>query len=76
MLLPHFPLLKVMYFSQVANGMLLPLILIFMLRLINNRTLMGSHVNGPVFNVIAWTAVVVLVALTVWLVAAQLFGGA
>ncbi len=73
-LIPHFPLLKVMYFSQVANGMLLPLILIFMLKLINDRSIMGDKVNSPLFNVIAWTASAVMILLTLALVVSQVMG--
>jgi Mn2+/Fe2+ NRAMP family transporter len=73
-LLPHFPLLKIMYFSQVANGMLLPVILIVMLRLINNRQLMGSYVNSRFFNVVAWATSAVMILLTVTLVVAQTLG--
>ncbi|MBI5835742.1 MAG: Nramp family divalent metal transporter [Candidatus Eisenbacteria bacterium] len=73
-LLPRFPLLKVMFFSQVANGMLLPVILVFMLKLINDRGLMGDYVNSRFFNVVAGVTTVVMVALTLALVASQIFG--
>jgi NRAMP (natural resistance-associated macrophage protein)-like metal ion transporter len=73
-LIPHFPLLKIMYFSQVANGMLLPVILIYMLRLINNRDLMGRYVNSRFFNVVAWVTSVVMILLTLALVVSQTFG--
>ena len=64
-LIPQFPLLKIMYFSQVGNGVLLPFVLIFMLRLINNQDIMGEFVNTKSFNIIAWLTVVVTIALTV-----------
>ena len=64
-LLPRVPLVKIMLFSQVANGILLPFILILMLRLINNKRLMGDQVNGRVYNVIAWSTVVVMIGLSV-----------
>jgi len=73
-LLPHFPLLKIMFFSQVANGMLLPVILIVMLRLINNRQLMGGYVNSRFFNGVAWVTTGVMIALTVALVVVQIAG--
>jgi NRAMP (natural resistance-associated macrophage protein)-like metal ion transporter len=54
--------------SQVANGLLLPFVLIFMLRLINRADLMGVYRNSRVFNVIAWTTSVVMILLTgLWL---------
>jgi Mn2+/Fe2+ NRAMP family transporter len=69
---PHLPLITVMFVSQVVNGMLLPFVLIFMLILINRKALMGDQVNGPAFNIIAWTSSVVMIVLTVALVATSL----
>ncbi|MFH0961560.1 MAG: Nramp family divalent metal transporter [archaeon] len=74
-LIPRAPLLEIMFFSQVLNGILLPFILIFMLSLINNRELMGKHVNGPIFNLIAWTTSIVLMVLTVLMIASMFFPG-
>jgi Mn2+/Fe2+ NRAMP family transporter len=68
-LIPKFPLLKVMYFSQVGNGILLPIILIFMLRLINDKRLMGEFTNSRSFNVIAWVTVGTVIILTLMMVA-------
>jgi NRAMP (natural resistance-associated macrophage protein)-like metal ion transporter len=56
-LLPRIPLFPVMYISQVINGVVLPVILVFMLLLINNKRLMGKHVNGKVYNVVSWGTV-------------------
>jgi len=50
--------------SQVANGVLLPFVLIFMLRLANREDLMGKHRNTDAFNIIAWVTCVVMIALT------------
>lgn len=74
-LYPRAPLVLIMYFSQVANGVLLPFVLLFMLKLINDRELMGEHVNSRAFNGIAWTTTVVMIVLTVLLVAVTLFPG-
>jgi Mn2+/Fe2+ NRAMP family transporter len=63
-LIPNAPLIAIMYLSQVVNGAALPFVLIFMLRLINNRRLMGAHINGPVFNIIAWITVIIMIILT------------
>lgn len=68
-LLPDFPLVRVMFLSQVANGVALPFVLIFILVLVNRRSLMGDHVNGPFFNTVAWVTTVVMIALTLLLVA-------
>jgi Mn2+/Fe2+ NRAMP family transporter len=64
-LIPGFPLIRMILFSQVVNGVLLPLILVFMIRLINRSELMGTWVNSKTYNVIAWSAVVILVAMAV-----------
>jgi NRAMP (natural resistance-associated macrophage protein)-like metal ion transporter len=71
-LYPNFPLIPIMYFSQVLNGMVLPFVLIFMLLLINDKKLMMSHTNGPIFNVIAWVTSIVMIALTLILIVQML----
>ena len=63
-LYPNFPLIPIMYFSQVINGMVLPVVLIFMLLLINDKKLMMEHTNGPIFNTIAWVTSIVMIGLT------------
>jgi Mn2+/Fe2+ NRAMP family transporter len=73
-LIPRFPLLEVMYLSQVVNGVLLPFVLIFMLLLINRRDLMGAYVNTRTFNVIAWGTSGVMIALTLGMVGSLLAG--
>jgi len=74
-LYPSAPLILIMYLSQVANGILLPLVLIYMLKLINDRELMGDYVNSKSFNRIAWTTTVVMIVLTGLLVIVTLFPG-
>jgi NRAMP (natural resistance-associated macrophage protein)-like metal ion transporter len=63
-LLPRIPLFRVMLVSQVVNGLVLPVVLVFMLILVNSRKLMGNYRNGKVFNVVSWVTVAVLVVLT------------
>jgi Mn2+/Fe2+ NRAMP family transporter len=72
-LLPGAPLLQILFLSQVANGILLPFILIFMLLLINRKRLMGAFTNSRTFNVIAWVTVVVMIVLTLALLVTQIF---
>ena len=67
-LLPGFNIVSTAILSQVLNGILLPVILFFMLKLINNKDLMGEHTNSPWFNVVAWTTAIVVVSLSVGLV--------
>jgi len=73
-LIPRFPLLAVMYLSQVLNGVLLPFILIVMLRLVNRSDLMGAHVNSRFFNVVAWGTSGIMIVLTVVMVGSLLVG--
>jgi len=63
-LIPGANLIAVMILSQVVNGMMLPFLLIFMMIIINDRRIMGDHVNGRIFNVIAWITIGSAVALT------------
>jgi Mn2+/Fe2+ NRAMP family transporter len=67
-LLPLRSLVTTMLVSQTLNGILLPLILLVMLRLVNDRRIMGRHANGPVLNVISWVIVAVLIGLTLLLI--------
>jgi len=64
-LLPQSNPLAILFYSQVVNGVLLPFILIYMLKLINNKRLMGKHTNSKTFNLIAWVTTVGMIALTV-----------
>jgi len=74
-LLPIKSLVQAMLASQTLNGVLLPVILIVMLKLINDKRLMGRFVNGRVFNIIAWVMVIILILLTVILLLTSFFPG-
>src|SRR5438045_732457 len=74
-LIPNFPLVKFVLGSQVLNGILLPVIMIFMLRLINKKELMGAHTNSRWFNAVAWVTAVIVIVLSVVLMWNQLTGG-
>jgi Mn2+/Fe2+ NRAMP family transporter len=64
-IIPNAPLLAIIFYSQVLNGVLLPVVLVLMLLLINNKRIMGRWTNGLGFNVIAWATVVIVSILTV-----------
>ena len=64
-LIPKFPLVKMILWSQVLNGMLLPFILIFMILLVNKHDLMGEWINPRWFNVVSWVTVVLIIGLTI-----------
>ena len=75
-LMPGVPLLKIILTSQVLNGLLLPVILVFMALLIRRRELMGEYVNGPVYDVVTWGTTVVLVGLALAMVVTSFVPGA
>ncbi|HZV78273.1 MAG TPA: Nramp family divalent metal transporter [Candidatus Binatus sp.] len=72
-LLPNAPLLGIIFWSQVLNGALLPIVLVLMLLLVNNPALMGRYTNGWLFNVIAWGTVVIVSGLTLVSTLQQIF---
>lgn len=59
--------------SQVANGILLPFVVIFMLQLTNREDIMGKYRNSRFFNVIAWVTCIVMIVLTALLVVSSFF---
>lgn len=67
-MIPEVPLIRIMFFSQTINGILLPIVLIIMLRLVNNKELMGEYVNSRRMNSITWITVSILILMTVMLV--------
>jgi NRAMP (natural resistance-associated macrophage protein)-like metal ion transporter len=72
-LIPNAPLVLIMLWSQVINGVLLPFVLVFMLLLINNKKIMGSFTNSKLFNGVAWSTTVIMVVLTLLLVVTSLW---
>jgi len=73
-MIPNFPLVRMILLSQVINGVLLPFVLIFMILLVNKRDLMGVWVNSRVYNMVAWTTVVVMIGLALALTGISLRG--
>jgi Mn2+/Fe2+ NRAMP family transporter len=71
-LIPRIPLIKIMFLSQTINGILLPIVLIIMLRLVNNAEIMGEYVNSKRMNIITWTTVAILILLTLMLLVTSL----
>jgi Mn2+/Fe2+ NRAMP family transporter len=73
-LLPGLDLIGIMLLSQVVNGVLLPFLLIFMMVIINDRSIMGRHVNTRLNNVLSWTTIVVVIALTLLVLGMTVLG--
>jgi len=63
-IIPGAPLLAIIFYSQVLNGVLLPVVLVLMLLLINNKRIMGRWTNGTAFNIVAWATVIIVAVLT------------
>jgi NRAMP (natural resistance-associated macrophage protein)-like metal ion transporter len=72
-MLPNAPLWKIFIFSQVGNGIWLPIVVIFILLLVNRKDLMGDHTNGFVFNLVAWITAVAMIILTLALVVQSIY---
>jgi len=66
-LIPNAPLIKISLWSQIINGILLPVVLICMMLLINNKRIMGKYTNKAFNNIIGWSTVVILLALSAML---------
>jgi Mn2+/Fe2+ NRAMP family transporter len=74
LMIPGQQLIKIVLWSQVLNGVVLPFVLVFMLLLINKKELMGEYVNSRLFNVVAWATTVIVTGLSVALAVAMMTG--
>lgn len=72
-LIPGAPLIQISIWSQVINGILLPVVLVSMIVLINNKKIMGNYTNKPLQNIIGWGAVGILTALSLVLILTKIF---
>lgn len=72
-LIPNAPLIAITLWSQIINGLLLPVVLVCMILLVNNKKIMGKNVNKPLQNIIGWSSIVILVGLSVTLILGPLF---
>jgi NRAMP (natural resistance-associated macrophage protein)-like metal ion transporter len=64
-LIPGAPLIQITLWSQIINGMLLPVVLVCMMLMVNNKEIMGEYTNSSIKNMVGWVTVVVLIVLTV-----------
>ena len=65
--------MRIMLISQDINGILLPIILIFVMKIINNKKIMGEHTNRPVGNIIAWLTIIGIIVASVMLLVSAIF---
>jgi Mn2+/Fe2+ NRAMP family transporter len=73
-LIPGLPLIQVIVATQFLNGLLLPIVLIFVLRLVNDRDVMGKYTNNRLFNIVSYGTTAILILLTVALLALSILG--
>jgi NRAMP (natural resistance-associated macrophage protein)-like metal ion transporter len=73
-LFPGIPLVPVMFLSQVLNGILLPVVLVFMLLLINDERIVGPYRNSTILNAVAWITVIAMIILSLLLVVTTAMG--
>src|SRR6266516_139700 len=72
-LIPGLPIIQVLVILQDLNAGMLPILLVFIMLLINNRRLMGRHVNKLGFNIVGWATVIVITILVVLLLLSAIF---
>ena len=65
-------LITIMVLSQAVNGVLLPFLLVFMIRIVNDRRLMGRYTNSRLSNVLGWGTILTVTALTLLLFGLQI----
>jgi Mn2+/Fe2+ NRAMP family transporter len=73
-LIPGLPLIQVLVGVYVLNGLLLPIELFAILRLVNNRELMGGYVNRPIHNALAWAIAIIISLLSISLIVITVLG--
>lgn len=67
-LIPKLPLLLIMYLSQVVNGLVLPFVLIFIIKIINDKEIMQEHVNSKFANAVSYVTIIFLIVITLSMV--------
>ncbi len=72
-LIPRFPIVPMILLSQVLNGILLPIVMIFAVKLVNRRDLMHQWTNGPIYNLVAWLSVALMIGLSIALAVFSIF---
>lgn len=72
-MIPGLPLFAVLIGVQILNGALLPILLIFIVRLASNRDIMGQYAIGTVYRVLAWGAVVLITVAVLLMFVTSLF---
>jgi len=72
-LIPNAPLISIILWSQLINGLLLPVVLICMMVLINDKDIMGEYVNKRFTNIVGWGTAIILITLSTMLLLSPFF---
>jgi Mn2+/Fe2+ NRAMP family transporter len=72
-LIPNAPLILITLWSQVANGVLLPVVLLCMILIVNNKEVMGKYINNTFQNIVGWSTIIILTGLSVVLLGTSIF---
>ena len=72
-LIPNAPLIAITIWSQIINAVLLPVVLVSMILIVNNKRIMGKYVNNVFQNTVGWSTTVILIVLTFMLIVSSLF---
>ena len=72
-LLPSVSLFKIVFYTQSLNGILLPMIIYFLLKFVNNKEIMGEHTNNKFYNYFAISSAVIIILATFFTLTLALF---
>lgn len=64
-LIPSINLFNILYYSQVINGLLIPIVILFIIKLCNDPDIMGEYTNSPTQNFISYILVILMFLLNI-----------
>lgn len=73
-IVPNVNLFGIMMLAQVVNGVLLPVLLVFMVLIAGDRHVMGRFANGRIWNGLTWFTIIAVVILTIVMFVLQAMG--
>lgn len=72
-LIPNINLFKILIWSQVVNGLLIPIVLIFIINLCNDPDIMGEYTNTPIYNFFSYAIIAFMVVVNLALAYYSIF---
>ena len=73
-IMPGVDLFQIMMSAQVINGVLLPILLVFLVFIASDKHIMGRFKNSRLWNVLTWATIVLITVLTVVMFVLQALG--